>query len=60
MRPDEVYNLGAQTFVKSSWQQPMLTGEVTGLGVVNMLEAVRIGCPAGALLPGVAAPKCTA
>jgi GDPmannose 4,6-dehydratase len=35
----------AQSFVKSSWQQPLLTGQVTGLGAVNMLEAVRIACP---------------
>lgn len=44
--PSEVYNLAAQSFVKSSWQQPLLTGTVTGLGVANMLEAVRIACPA--------------
>lgn len=44
-RPSEVYNLAAQSFVKSSWQQPLLTGHVTGLGAVNMLEAVRIACP---------------
>jgi GDPmannose 4,6-dehydratase len=41
VEPDEVYNLAAQSFVKSSWQQPILTGQVTALGVVNMLEAVR-------------------
>jgi GDPmannose 4,6-dehydratase len=45
VRPTEVYNLGAQSFVKSSWQQPLLTGTVTGLGAANMLEAVRIVCP---------------
>jgi GDPmannose 4,6-dehydratase len=45
MKPDEVYNLAAQSFVKSSWQQPILTGQVTGLGAVNMLEAVRIARP---------------
>ena len=45
VKPDEVYNLAAQSFVKSSWQQPYLTGLVTGLGVTNMLEAVRITCP---------------
>jgi GDPmannose 4,6-dehydratase len=45
LRPNEVYNLAAQSFVKSSWQQPLLTGTVTGLGAVNMLEAVRISCP---------------
>ncbi|PSH63748.1 GDP-mannose 4,6-dehydratase [Phyllobacterium brassicacearum] len=42
VKPDEVYNLGAQSFVKSSWQQPILTGQVTGLGVTNVLEAVRL------------------
>ena len=45
IRPDEIYNLGAQSFVKSSWQQPLLTGTVTGLGAVNMLEAARLECP---------------
>ena len=45
VRPDEVYNLGAQSFVKSSWSQPLLTGQVTGLGAVNMLEAVRLDAP---------------
>lgn len=39
IKPDEVYNLGAQSFVGTSWQQPVLTSEVTGLGVVNILEA---------------------
>jgi GDPmannose 4,6-dehydratase len=43
--PQEIYNLAAQSFVKSSWQQPYLTGLATGLGAVNMLEAMRIGCP---------------
>ncbi|WP_405023429.1 GDP-mannose 4,6-dehydratase [Limnohabitans sp.] len=38
----EVYNLGAQSFVGSSWDQPILTSNVTGTGVVNMLEAVRM------------------
>jgi GDPmannose 4,6-dehydratase len=45
VQPDEVYNLAAQSFVRSSWQQPLLTGAVTGLGVANMLEAVRLECP---------------
>lgn len=45
VRPDEVYNLAAQSFVKSSWQQPILTGLVTGLGATNMLEAVRLAAP---------------
>lgn len=43
--PSEVYNLGAQSFVKSSWQQPLLTGNVTGMGAANMLEAVRLSLP---------------
>jgi len=41
-RPDEVYNLAAQSFVPTSWSQPILTGEVTALGVTRMLEAIRI------------------
>ncbi len=41
-RPDEVYNLAAQSFVPTSWQQPVLTGEYTALGVTKMLEAVRL------------------
>ncbi|MCX7379412.1 MAG: GDP-mannose 4,6-dehydratase [Alphaproteobacteria bacterium] len=45
VKPDEVYNLAAQSFVHASWQQPILTGNVTGMGAVNMLEAVRIVCP---------------
>ncbi len=45
VQPDEVYNLAAQSFVASSWQQPVLTGHVTGIGAVHMLEAVRTACP---------------
>ena len=45
IQPDEVYNLAAQSFVKSSWQQPILTGQVTALGVTNVLEALRLECP---------------
>lgn len=45
IKPDEVYNLAAQSFVKSSWQQPILTGRVTGLGVVNILESLRLEAP---------------
>lgn len=45
VQPNEIYNLGAQSFVKSSWHQPLLTGNVTGLGATNMLEATRIVCP---------------
>ena len=44
-QPDEIYNLAAQSFVPTSWSQPVLTGEFTGLGVVRMLEAVREVCP---------------
>ena len=45
VKPDELYNLAAQSFVASSWQQPLLTGSVTGLGVANVLEAVRLAKP---------------
>ena len=41
-RPQEVYNLGAQSFIPVSWEQPMLTGEITGLGVTRLLEAIRV------------------
>lgn len=41
-RPDEVYNLAAQSFVPTSWNQPVLTGEVTALGVTRLLEAIRL------------------
>src|SRR6476469_6676579 len=44
-QPDEVYNLAAQSFVAASWNQPLLTGQVTGIGAANMLEAVRIARP---------------
>ena len=44
-RPQEIYNLAAQSFVPTSWQQPSLTGEFTGLGVTRMLEAVRVVDP---------------
>lgn len=46
VQPDEVYNLAAMSFVPASWQQPQLTADVTGLGVLRMLEAVRVHCPA--------------
>lgn len=45
IQPDEVYNLAAQSFVQASWNQPVLTGEVTAIGVTRMLEAVRLACP---------------
>lgn len=45
IQPDEVYNLAAQSFVQTSWEQPVLTGEFTAIGVVRVLEAVRLACP---------------
>lgn len=42
VQPSEVYNLAAQSFVASSWHQPVLTGTVTGMGATNILEAIRI------------------
>jgi len=44
-QPDEIYNLGAQSFVKASWEQPMFTGESTALGVTRMLDAMRMAKP---------------
>jgi GDPmannose 4,6-dehydratase len=44
-RPDEVYNLAAQSFVQTSWNQPVFTGDVTGLGVTRLLDAIRIVDP---------------
>ncbi len=44
-RPEEVYNLAAQSFVPTSWSQPVLTGEVTALGVTRLLEAIRLVNP---------------
>jgi GDPmannose 4,6-dehydratase len=45
LKPDEVYNLAAQSFVKASWHQPLLTGNVTGIGALNVLEAIRLEAP---------------
>jgi GDPmannose 4,6-dehydratase len=45
VRPEEIYNLAAMSFVPTSWKQPVLTGEFTGLGVTRMLEAMRQVCP---------------
>ena len=45
VQPDEVYNFAAQSFVATSWNQPVLTGDVTGLGVIRMLEAIRRHAP---------------
>ena len=44
-QPDEVYNLAAQSFVPTSWEQPVLTGEFTALGVTRLLEAIRVAMP---------------
>src|SRR5512137_2457502 len=43
--PDEIYNLAAQSFVPTSFEQPVLTGEFTGLGVTRVLDAIRIVDP---------------
>lgn len=45
VQPDEVYNLAAQSFVQTSWEQPVLTGEFTALGTTRVLEAIRLACP---------------
>ena len=45
IQPDEIYNLAAQSFVHTSWNQPLLTGEFTALGVTRMLDAMRFICP---------------
>jgi GDPmannose 4,6-dehydratase len=45
VRPDEIYNLAAMSFVPTSWDQPILTGEFTAIGVVRALEAMRRVCP---------------
>ena len=44
-KPDEIYNLAAQSFVQTSWSQPVLTGEFTALGVTRMLEALKKAAP---------------
>ncbi len=45
VEPDEIYNLAAMSFVPTSWDQPILTGEFTGIGVTRMLEAMKRVCP---------------
>jgi GDPmannose 4,6-dehydratase len=45
VKPDEIYNLAAQSFVQTSWSQPVLTGEFTALGVTRVLEAMRKAAP---------------
>jgi GDPmannose 4,6-dehydratase len=47
VRPDEVYNLAAMSFVPTSWKQPVLTGEFTAIGVTRVLEAIRLLNPRG-------------
>src|SRR5690348_2397390 len=45
VRPDRIFNFGAQSFIPSSWTQPILTAQYTGLGVVRLLEAMRRAAP---------------
>jgi GDPmannose 4,6-dehydratase len=45
INPNEVYNLGAQSFVPTSWNQPLLTADITALGVTRILEAIRLNNP---------------
>jgi len=45
IRPDEFYNLAAQSYVATSWRQPILTGQITGIGVAHALEAIRLAKP---------------
>src|SRR5262245_32583353 len=45
IQPDEIYNLAAMSFVPSSWDQPVLTAEFTGVGVTRLLEGMRHVCP---------------
>ena len=47
VRPQEVYNLAAMSFVPTSWKQPVLTGEFTGIGVTRVLEAIKLIDPKG-------------
>jgi GDPmannose 4,6-dehydratase len=50
VRPDRIFNFGAQSFIPSSWTQPILTAQYTGLGVVRLLEAIRRAVPGCRLL----------
>ena len=52
-KPGEVYNLAAQSFVPTSWKQPVLTGEFTALGVTRMLEAICMTDPSISFLSSV-------
>src|SRR5262245_24175493 len=47
VRPDELYNLAAQSFVPTSWKQPLLTTDITATGVTRVLEAIRLVDPKG-------------
>ena len=51
VEPHEVYNLAAQSFVGASWRQPLLTAQSTGVGAVNVLEAVRLLRPDARVYP---------
>jgi GDPmannose 4,6-dehydratase len=48
-RPDEIYNLAAQSFVGASWDEPAHTADVNAIGVVNVLESIRLACPTARL-----------
>ncbi len=60
MQPDEVYNLAAQSFVPTSWQQPVLTGEFTAIGVTRVLEAIRAVKSDDRVFTRPRAPRCSA
>ena len=61
IRPDEIYNLGAQSHVRVSFDVPEYTGEVTGLGATRLLEAIReLDLERHPRLPGLVAPRCSA
>ena len=45
VQPDEVYNLAAQSFVATSWQQPMVTMDINAIGTLRLLNAIRFNCP---------------
>ena len=60
VRPHELYNLAAMSFVPASWDQPMLTGEFNSQGVTRVLEAMRAGRSGDPVLPGVLVARCSA
>lgn len=45
IRPDEIYNLAAQSFVGTSWQQPLLTADINAMGTIRLLNAIKLHCP---------------